>query len=131
MSSDHLHEINPDGVYRPASYSHAVRAGQTLYVAGQVARNEHGELVGADDALGQARQVYANLAAVLEASGATFGDVVRVTTYLVDPADSAAVTRVRLEAFGDHRPAHTGLVVAALGAPEVKVEVEVTAVLPG
>jgi 2-iminobutanoate/2-iminopropanoate deaminase len=130
MSHTRFEEINPEGIYRPTSYAHAFRAGHTLYVAGQVARDADGVLVAPHDASGQAKQVYANLKAVLEAAGAFLQDVVKITTYLVDPADSAEVTKVRLEVFGAHRPPHTGLVVAALGTPEVKVEVEVVAVLP-
>jgi 2-iminobutanoate/2-iminopropanoate deaminase len=121
--------IEPSGIYRPATYAHAILAGDTLYVAGQVARDADGRLVGPDDAVAQARQVYANLGAVLAAAGARPEHVVRVTTYLVDPADGAAATAARLAFFGAHRPPHTGLVVAALGGPEVRLEVEVVAVL--
>ena len=121
--------IQPEGIYKPATYSHAMRVGNTIYVAGQVARDINGNLVAPNDAAGQARQVYHNLGRVLEAAGAKPEHVVKLTTYLVDPADSKAVSEVRLEFFGDHRPPHTGLIVAALGGPEVKVEVEVIAVL--
>jgi 2-iminobutanoate/2-iminopropanoate deaminase len=126
--SNSFETYNPEGIYRPASYNHALRAGDTLYVAGQVARDASGNLVGTS-AGEQAEQVYANLAAVLAAAGASFADVVKVTTYLVDSADSQAVSEVRLRHFAEHRPPHTGLVVAALGAADVKVEVEVIAVL--
>jgi 2-iminobutanoate/2-iminopropanoate deaminase len=121
--------ISPEGMYQPSSYHHASRVGNTIYVAGQVARDANGTLVAPNDAAGQARQVYANLARVLEAAGAGVKNVVKITTYLTNPEDSKAVTEVRLEFFGDHRPPHTGLIVAALGAPEVRVEVEVIAVL--
>ncbi len=120
--------IEPTGIYAPATYTHAMRAGNTLYVAGQVARNAEGTLVGPDDAAAQAEVVFANLGAVLAAAGAKPEYVVKVTTYLVDPADGAAVGRSRTAFFGDHRPPHTGLIVR-LGAG-VKVEVEVVAVFP-
>jgi 2-iminobutanoate/2-iminopropanoate deaminase len=120
----------PEGIYRPASYDHAMRAGNTIYVAGQVARDANGELVAPGDAAGQAEQVYANLGAVLQAAGAEPQHVVKVTTYLVNASDSPAVTEARQHFFGDHRPPHTGLIVAALGGPDVLVEVEVIAVLP-
>ena len=121
--------IEPDGIYRPASYAHAVRAGDTIYVAGQVARDADGDLVGPHDAVAQAAQVYANLGAVLAAAGARPEHVVKVTTYLVDPADGPAASVARQAFFGAHRPPHTGLVVAGLGGPEVRLEVEVVAVL--
>ena len=122
--------IEPDGMYKPATYAHAMRAGNTIYVAGQVARDEYGVLVAPNDAAGQARKVFENLARVLEAAGVGFGHVVKITTYLVDRNDAKAVSDVRLEFFGSHRPPHTGLIVAGVGAPEVRLEVEVIAVLP-
>lgn len=121
--------FQPEGIYKPSTYNHAMRAGNTIYVAGQVARDENGTLVAPNDAAGQAQQVYQNLRHLLEAAGAKPEHVVKVTTYLVDPTDAKAVSEVRIEFFGDHRPPHTGLIVAGLGSPEVKVEVEVIAVL--
>jgi len=129
MTSPHL-SIEPEGIYRPASYAHAMRAGSTMYVAGQVARDVDGVLVAPGDIALQAAQVYGNLAAVLEAAAARPDYVVKVTTYLVDAEDAAAATEARVAFFGRHRPPHTGLVVAALGAPEVRIEVEVVVVFP-
>lgn len=125
-----LELIDPPGIYRPVTYAHACKTGQTIYVAGQVARGPQGQLLCPDDAAGQSEQVYANLRAVLSAAGTDLRHVVKVTTYLTHASDSAAVTQARLRAFGDHRPPHTGLIVAGLGSPEVRVEVEVIAVVP-
>lgn len=119
----------PDGIYQPSSYNHTMRAGNTLYVAGQVARDVNGELVAPGDAAGQAQQVFHNLGVVLKAAGADWHNVVKITTYLVDRNDAAAVSAVRLAHFGDHRPPHTGLIIAGLGSPDVRLEVEVIAVL--
>jgi 2-iminobutanoate/2-iminopropanoate deaminase len=121
--------FSPEGMYRPKSYAHALLAGDTLYIAGQVARDAEGTLVGPGDAARQAAQVFDNLERVLREAGAGFGDLVKLTTYLVDPADGEAVAAERLKRLGDHRPPHTGLVVKALGGPEVLVEVEGVAVL--
>lgn len=121
--------IQPEGMYQTPSYVHGLLAGNTLYVAGQVAKDAAGELVAPGDAEGQARFVYENLRQVLEAAGATFDNVVKVTTFLVDRADVPVVSKIRFEYFGDHRPPHTGLIVAGLGSAEVKLEVEVIAVL--
>jgi 2-iminobutanoate/2-iminopropanoate deaminase len=122
--------IQPGGMYQPSSYVHAIRAGNTIYVAGQVARDEDGTLVAPDDAAGQARQVFANLGRVLRSAGAEWKHVVKITTFLVDRADASDVANVRKEIFGEHRPPHTGLIVAGLGGPEVRVEVEVIAAFP-
>src|SRR5215471_16642513 len=122
--------IQPDGVHRTPSYVHAIRVENTLYVAGQVARDENGDLVGVGDAAAQARQVYKNVEAILSAAGASWRDVVKVTTYLVDRADAPSVSAIRFEHFGDQRPPHTGVIVAGLGSPDVRVEVDIIAVLP-
>jgi enamine deaminase RidA (YjgF/YER057c/UK114 family) len=117
-------------MYRTSSYAHALQAGNTLYLAGQVARDERGEVVAPGDAAGQALQVYQNIGRVLAAAGAGFSHIVKITTYLVDRADSAAVTAVRFDHLGDHRPPHTGLIVAGLGSPDLRLEVDVIAVVP-
>ena len=128
---DFYESFQPDGIYKPATYDHAMRAGNTLYVAGQVARDAGGVLAAPGDAAAQAQQVYHNLGVILEAAGFPRESVVKVTTYLVDGADSKAVTEARLEFFGTHRPPHTGLIVAALGDSDVRLEVEVIAVIAG
>ena len=126
---DFFEMIQPEGMYQPSSYVHGMRAGNTVYIAGQVARGADGALVAPGDAAGQARQVFANLERVLQSAGADWSNVVKITTFLVDPADSATVSAIRQEMFGEHRPPHTGLIVAGLGGPEVKLEVEVIAVV--
>lgn len=118
--------VIPAGIYQPPSYHHAMWAGDTLYVAGQVARDARGELVAPGDAAAQAVVVFTNLAAVLDAAGVTREQVVKVTSYLADAADGAAVGAERRRFFGAHRPPHTGLVVS-FGASGVRVEVEVIA----
>lgn len=123
-------KIQPESIYQPASYNHAMRAGNTLYVAGQVARDENGQLVAPGDAAAQAQQVFHNLDVVLRAAGARPEYVVKITTYLVDANDSVAVAKVRQAYFGEHKPPHTGLIVKALGNAEVRLEVEVVAVFP-
>lgn len=122
---------SPPDVSRAASYEHVARAGDFAFVAGQVARNEAGQWVGIDDAGAQAAQVYRNIGRILAHIGATPDQVVKINTILVDRADSPAVTAERLKFFGDHRPPHTGIIIAGLGSPEVKVEVEVIVYLPG
>jgi 2-iminobutanoate/2-iminopropanoate deaminase len=123
-------KVEPSGIYKPASYEHAMWAGDLLFVAGQVARDADGVLVAAGDARAQAVQVYANLSSVLEAAGVRRDQVVKIVTYLVDAGDAPAVGEIRQRFFGRHLPPHTGIVVAALGGPDVRVEVEVVAYAP-
>jgi 2-iminobutanoate/2-iminopropanoate deaminase len=119
--------IYPDGMYRPSTYPHAMWAGDTLYVSGQVATDADGAIVGVGDSAAQAAQVWANVGTVLAAAGVGPEHVVKVMTYLTPAADRAPITAARLRFFGDHRPPHTGLVIAALGSPDVLFEVEVIA----
>jgi len=128
--SDHAHIelIRPAGMYTTDSYAHVARVGNMIFVAGQVSIGADGQVVAPNDAAGQAEQVYDNLERALAVAGATLRDVVKITTFLTDRADSPAVTKVRFARFGDHRPPHTGLIVQ-LGRPEIRLEVEVIAVL--
>lgn len=120
---------NPDDVARGNTYDHAARAGDFVFIAGQIAKDAEGKWV-EGDAEAQARAVYRNLDRVLAHVGATRYDVVKVNTILVDRTDKDPVSRVRLEYFGDHRPPHTGTIVAALGSPEIRMEVEAIAYVP-
>lgn len=122
--------IQPEGMYRALTYDHAARVGNLLFVAGQVGRDGNGELVGPFDPEAQARQAFENLRTILEAAGADFQHVVKVTTFYVDAAEIEPITAIRREYFGDHRPPHTGLVISMLGSPEVRFEIEVVAVIP-
>ena len=123
-------EIRVPELAEPIShYTDAVRAGDLLFVSGCVAVDGEGRLVGGDDVVAQARQVFANLGAVLAAAGATFADVVKVTVYLTDIDDRARMNTVRQEVFGGARPASTLVEVSALAMPGAKVEIEAVALL--
>jgi 2-iminobutanoate/2-iminopropanoate deaminase len=121
---------SPPDVAPASSYEHGAPAGDFLFVAGQIAKDEAGDWVGLGDAGAQARQVYRNIGRILAHFGAGPENVVKITTFLVDRADRDAITEARLAFFGDHRPPHSGLVIAGLGSPEVRVEVEVIAYIP-
>lgn len=112
----------------PEPYSYSVRAGNTIYLAGQVALDAAGRIVGST--LGeQATQVWRNIEAVLAASGATLADVVKINYYLQDVRDLPHEIEVRRQLFPpDRMPAVTAVQVAALGLPGLAVEVEVIAV---
>ncbi len=125
-------EIRAAGQAEPIShYTDAVRAeGPLLFVSGVVPVDGAGRLVGGDDVVAQARQVFSNLGAVLAAGGATFADVVKVTVFLTDVDDRARINVVRQEAFGEARPASTLVEIAALAIPGARIEVEAVAVVP-
>ncbi|NUP98735.1 MAG: deaminase [Armatimonadetes bacterium] len=110
-------------------YSQAVRVGQTLYLSGQIPLTPAGELV-AGDLAAQARQVLNNLAAVLDAAGASLADVVKTTIYCVDLAAFPIINEVYGEYFGVTPPARATVQVTAL-PKGAGIEIEAIAVLPG
>jgi reactive intermediate/imine deaminase len=114
----------------PWPYSHGVRVGDTLFLAGQVALDQELRLIGPGDAEAQARQTWRNIEKVVEAAGGKVTDVVRVTTYVADLAHLEAIHSVRREFFpdGDY-PAATVVQVAALGLPGLLLETEAVALI--
>ena len=118
--------VDPEGVAPPAGhYSHGIIAsGRMLFVAGQVALDEQGELVGKGDAAAQARQVLTNLQRVIESAGGRMADVARTTVYLTNLADRTAVAEVRQEFFPTPPPVNTLLVVSSLATPDFLVEID-------
>lgn len=108
-------------------YSQAVRVGDTLYLSGQTPLDPAtGELVKGDISA-QARRVFENLKAVLEAAGATFDDVVRVGIYLTDLGNFVAVNEVMKQYFSEPYPARSTIGVAALPRASI-VEIDMIAV---
>jgi 2-iminobutanoate/2-iminopropanoate deaminase len=121
-------ELIVEGLAAPIShYADAVVAGDTLYVSGIVPVDAAGEVVGGDDVVAQARQVFANMERVLSAAGATAADVVKVTIYLLDVDDRPKINPVRQEFFGSTRPASTLVEVSRLAVPGALLEIEAVA----
>src|SRR5581483_8926521 len=100
-----------------------------VFLAGQVALDGEGALVGADDFEAQARQTFENLATVLEQSGASFESVVKLGVYLTDIARLPDYGRVKREFIDGPQPASTAIQVPALAMPGLMIEVEAIAVL--
>ena len=126
----HREEYRVAGLAEPIShYTDAVEAGGLLFLSGLVPVDEQGALVG-DDAAGQARQVFRNMELVLKAAGCGFDDVVKVTHFLLDIDDRPAINPVRMEFFGEARPASTLVEVSALALPGALLEIEAVAAIP-
>ena len=126
--------LKPKGLSINPAYSHvAVASGsRTIYIAGQVSTDEKGAVVGAGDIGAQTEQVMRNLGKCLEAAGASFEHVVKITTYVVNykPELRAAIGKARTPFFGDRPPPASTLVgVSALAAPEWLIEIEAVAVV--
>ena len=123
--------LNPPGVHPPqAHYSHVARAGNTLYISGQLAMDPSGAVVGVGDARAQARRCYDNLAVVLAHYGGSLRHLVKTTTYITHWAYRPLVAAARDEVFpAPPYPANTLVVVQGLAEPHFLVEIEGVAVL--
>jgi reactive intermediate/imine deaminase len=115
--------------YEPYRISQAMRVGDLLFVSGQAAIDEHGQLVGVGDFDAQAEQAFANLERVLAAGGSTLRDVVKVTIFLTDMSNFPKIVELRGEWFSDPYPADTIVQVEALALPELVIEIEAVAVV--
>jgi len=125
--------IRPAELYSRAPYAYAAVAGpgRTIFTAGACPLDNEGNTVAVGDVRGQARQVMANLATTLQATGAELSDVVKTTVYVAstDRADLVSAWEVISADFGDHDPPSTLLGVSVLGYNDQLVEVEAIAVL--
>lgn len=128
MQRQHL---QPDGLAAPPEpYSHAIRCGDTLYIAGQVAFDEQNQIVGIGDPRRQAEQVWRNIGLAVSAAGGTLADIVKITVFLKDVRNAAAEIGVRERLFERGRfPICTLVQVANLGLPELLMEIDAVAVL--
>jgi 2-iminobutanoate/2-iminopropanoate deaminase len=119
--------IQVDYLPRAPGMSQGARAGNTVYLSGQVAFGPDG-LVGEGDAQAQAEQIFHNIEQVLQATGATFEDVVKLTCFLVGAEAYAGYAAVKTKYVAADGPAGTAVLVAGLLDPRLLMEVEVVAV---
>ncbi len=128
-----LELINPDGLPTPESYTQVVAAtgSRMVFVAGQVAEDAEGNLVGPGDLAAQARRAFANVGRALAGAGARPEQVARITIYVVHyrPDYLPVISEARIAMFGAHKPADTLLGVETLAEPGHLIEVEAIAVV--
>jgi 2-iminobutanoate/2-iminopropanoate deaminase len=109
-----------------AGYSHGYKAGNLVFVAGQVAVDEHGTLVGKGDIASQTRQVLDNVRKVLQAVDLDLKDVVSTTVYITDFENYDAYSKTYQEVFSGHAPARA-TVRADLVQPDFLIEIQAVA----
>jgi enamine deaminase RidA (YjgF/YER057c/UK114 family) len=128
-----IERLNPPGLasHRASIYSQVVvvDGGRTVYLAGQVPRDEHGETVGVGDVATQTEQVIRNIRLALAAVNADLRDLVKVTVYTTDLRYMPLIDEVRRRHFVDALPISTLLEVSKLSRPEYLVEIDGIAVV--
>jgi enamine deaminase RidA (YjgF/YER057c/UK114 family) len=128
-----LEVINPENLSRPESYAQVIIAtgSRLVFVAGQVADDANGNLVGPGNLAAQARQAFANLGHALDAAKARPDQVIRITIYIVhhQPEYLTVISEARIALFGHHKPTDTLIGVETLAEPGYLIEVDAIAVL--
>lgn len=115
----------------PGRWSNAIRAGEFLFISGQVSRSSDGKTIEGKGEYEQSKIIFTKIKNLVEAAGGKTEDVVKVTIYVVNIKNNTEVWRARQEFFSGDFPASTLVQVAALGTPEVLVEIEAIAHIGG
>src|SRR5512147_2178625 len=134
MSNPTIRFVNPTALPRPFGYSHMaeVSGGKTIYISGQVALDQAGQLIGPGDLRAQTQQVFTNLKGALAAVGADFSAVVKFTYFLLDISQIQIVREVRDQFVNVQQPpASSAVEVRRLFRDDVLIEIEAIAVIPG
>ncbi len=130
-----LERIDPEGLNKPATYTHVVIASgsRLVFVAGQVAEDDNGDLVGRDDLRIQAQQAFSNLGRALAGAGAGPEQVARLGIFVVALKEDhlPAIEAARVALFKDHKPVDTLLGVQMLAHAGCLIEIEAIAVISG
>ena len=117
--------------YAPFLLSQAIQLGNLVFVSGQAAIGDDGEIVGKGDFDRQAEQAFKNLDRVLRAAGTTLGSVVKVTIFLTSMKHFPKIVELRRQWFSAPYPADTIVEVSGLYSPDAMIEIEAIAVAPG
>jgi 2-iminobutanoate/2-iminopropanoate deaminase len=123
--------FNPSTVHDTGEkgYSHAARMGDLIFLAGQVALDRDGNIVGKGDIEAQCEQIFRNMDSVLVAAGSSLSKVGKLTTYITDEAYILPSRKVRNRIFGEAgiRPPNTLLIISGLADPDFLIEIEAVA----
>ena len=122
---------NPQGIHNPGGYNNVVIDGNTVYVAGQVSFDEHGNKVGLGDGRAQAEQIFKNLKVALESAGSSMGHIRKINVFVTHREDIPLYVQERIRAIpSDALPASTLVVCSGLFDTDFRIEVEVIAAIP-
>ena len=131
IAGQRLERVNPPGLSAPQTYSHIVKAGKLIFIAGQVGAGADGKIAG-PGMKEQTEQVLRNHQSVLKSQGLDFSHVAKITIFTTSITEFRApdVADVRAKFFGANRPASTLVQIQQLASPEYKIEIEAIAVAP-
>jgi reactive intermediate/imine deaminase len=132
MPATNVQYLNPPALSAPTGYTHVVQVhgGRTIYIAGQVALDKSGNVVGKGDFAAQATQVFENLKSALAAGGATFDNLVKLTTFVTDLSQMQTLRSIRAKYYGKNPPASTLVQITKLAHDDLMIEIEAIAVVP-
>jgi reactive intermediate/imine deaminase len=125
-----IERSNPAGMTQPTAYSHLVTFDRLMFIAGQVALDGDGNVVGEGDMAAQIKQVFENMKSVLASKGADFSNVVKINIFTTDIDSLRESFGIRSEYFGEHAPASTLVQIERLARPVFLVEIEAIAISP-
>ena len=126
-----IERSNPQELANPPGYSHVVKDGTTVYVAGQVARDRNGNTVGVGDFSAQAERVFENVRAALESVGSNMHSIMKLNVFMTHREDIPAYRIVRPKFVPDDAlPVSTLILCSGLADPDFRIEIEVIATIP-
>jgi 2-iminobutanoate/2-iminopropanoate deaminase len=119
----------PDMKDQRPRYTLGWRAGDTIYVAGQLPYDKDGKLIGIGDIKAQTRRVFENIKKIVVAGGGTMDDIVKITVFVTDVRHREPYGEVRSQFFGANPPASTLVQISNLAVPDALIEIEAIAVV--
>ena len=122
-----IERIQPAGIPPSALYSHVVRTGNLVFIAGQVGQDESGKIIGEGDFTAQATQTFENLKKALASVGMDLTNLVQIRNYVTDARFRDPLREINLKYLPTDQPASTLLVVQALARPELLIEIDAVA----
>jgi reactive intermediate/imine deaminase len=130
-SSNAHHIVMTPDLFEPFHMAIGYQVGDLIFLSGQVAEDDHGDVVGGDDFDAQAEQVFKNISRVLDTAGSSVDKIFKVTIYVTDMSHYPKILAFRQKYFSKPYPADTTVEVKSLAMPEYLLEIEAIALVDG
>ncbi len=126
-----IRKVTTPQVPEPAGgiFSNCLVVGDQVFLSGMTASGPDGRAIGGDSMEAQARAVLAKIRLLVEAAGASMGDIVKLTVYVIDIARRAEIGKARAEYFPGQKPCSTLIEVKSLVAPDLLIEIDAVAIV--